>query len=77
MIDQRTYDLITNPTILDINYFSSNNMEVGEHLTYYFISTNKFVWLLSYNLFSFTVSLYHKYEDLYEWRPQSSQENDK
>lgn len=29
-IDPTTYELITNPTLLDINYFSSNNMEACE-----------------------------------------------
>lgn len=27
-LDDTTYNLITNPTILEINYFSSNNREV-------------------------------------------------
>jgi len=29
-IDPSTYDIITNPTLLEINSFSSNNMEVCE-----------------------------------------------
>lgn len=29
-IDATTYELITNPTLLEINYFSSNNMEACE-----------------------------------------------
>ena len=29
-LDQTTYNLITNPTLLEINSFSSNNMEACE-----------------------------------------------
>lgn len=35
-IDSTTYDLITNPTLLEINSFSSNNMEARDLCNLFF-----------------------------------------
>jgi hypothetical protein len=39
-IDPATYEIIMNPTVLEINYFSSNNMEACEPSYFFFLEEN-------------------------------------
>jgi hypothetical protein len=39
-IDRATYGIITNPTLLEINYFSSNNMEACEPSNFFLLEEN-------------------------------------
>jgi len=62
-IDAITYELITNPTLLEINFFSSNNMEACEPSFFFFgkIGTSG---IQSFDFTAMTVSLYHKLKQL-------------
>lgn len=63
-IDPTTYDLITNPTLLEINFFSSNNMEACEPSTFFSggKGDNMFANLI-YSFAALAVSFYHKLEE--------------
>ena len=47
-IDPSTYDVITNPTLLEINSFSSNNMEACEPSVFFGMEGIMFLKLMSY-----------------------------
>ena len=47
-IDPSTYDVITNPTLLEINSFSSNNMEACEPSIFFGMEEIMFLKLMSY-----------------------------
>lgn len=57
-LDETTYYLITNPMVLEINTFSSNNKEACEHIL--IIVSEEYFPLASYLTFCcITVSLYY------------------